>query len=95
MPSNLVRFYPARAGLRREEGLQQTGERGQIARLNPDFARPCEFAHYAFAARETTEQSCRRFAQRVMQGSFPRHKMSCVNYVSLARSETLAMDSAI
>src|SRR5882724_4640282 len=78
----------------REERLEQSGQRRQIARLNQQLTRAGEFGDDAFAADHAAKETRSRFTQAVLRRSFPRDQVAGVNDVALARLQSLSMDCA-
>jgi hypothetical protein len=71
--------------LRWKEWFQQSGECGEIARLNQNLAGPDEFSDDAFATDHAAKKTCRGFAQSVLRRAFPRNEVTGVNNVALTR----------
>jgi hypothetical protein len=80
--------------LRREEWLQKSGQRGEVACLNQYLARAAELRNDSLTADHAAKESRGGFSQSVLRSSFPRDQMTCVYYVTFASTQNLSVDRA-
>src|SRR5215217_5304757 len=82
------------AALSWEEGLQESGERCEVSRLNQQLTRPGKLRDDTFTTHHAAEESRCRFAQRVLRRAFPRDEVSGIDHVTLTHLQSFTMNRA-
>lgn len=84
----------AAIALIREERLQQTSQRREIARLNQQFAGPAKLGDDSLTAHHTPKEARCCLAKLILHRSFPRDEVTSVDDITLTGLQSLAMNRA-